>query len=98
MGYSLSFERFELRAEAAIDVERRTGHERRRGACEEQHAGCDFFRLAEALHRVLLALEVEPPVTRAALPESFLVIGFLHCLNSDGHWICRPAWYRNRNY
>ena len=25
---------------------------------EEQHAGCDFFRLAEALQRVLLALEV----------------------------------------
>src|SRR4051795_5585052 len=40
----------------------------------------------------------EPPVTRATLPESFLVIGFLRCLNSDGHWICRPPWYINRNY
>src|SRR6185369_6851991 len=40
----------------------------------------------------------EPPVTRATLPESFLVIGFLRCLNSDGHWICLPLWYRNRNY
>jgi hypothetical protein len=40
----------------------------------------------------------EPPVTRATLPESFLVIGFLRCLNSDDHWICRLLWYRNRNY
>src|SRR5205085_11206506 len=40
----------------------------------------------------------EPPVMRATLPESFLVIGFLRCLNSDGDWICLPAWYRNRNY
>src|SRR4051794_36859093 len=40
----------------------------------------------------------EPPVTRATLPESFLVIGFLRCLYSDGHWLCRPVWYRNRNY
>jgi hypothetical protein len=40
----------------------------------------------------------EPPVTRAVLPESFLVIGFLHRLNFDGAWICPRMWYRNRNY
>src|SRR3954447_22356509 len=40
----------------------------------------------------------EPPVTRATLPESFLVMGFLRCLNSDGLWICLARWYRNRNY
>src|ERR1700704_7180134 len=40
----------------------------------------------------------EPPVTRATLPESFLVIGFLHRLDFDGPWICLPVWYINRNY
>src|SRR3954454_15725174 len=40
----------------------------------------------------------EPPVTRATLPESFLVIGFLRSLNSDDAWICLPLWYINRNY
>src|SRR6185437_4044476 len=40
----------------------------------------------------------EPPVTRATLPERFLVIGFLRCLNSDNAWICLRLWYRNRNY
>ena len=39
-----------------------------------------------------------PPVTRATLPESFLVIGFAHWLNPDTSWICLPPWYRNRNY
>src|SRR5882757_624392 len=40
----------------------------------------------------------EPPVTRATLPVSFLVIGFLRGSNSVRPWICRPMWYRNRNY
>src|SRR5581483_1173940 len=40
----------------------------------------------------------EPPITRAILPESFLVMGFLRSVNCDGPWICRPLWYRNRNY
>src|SRR5262249_31681940 len=40
----------------------------------------------------------EPPVTRATLPESFLVMEVLHSLEFDGTWICRPLWYRNRNY
>src|SRR5262245_36726980 len=40
----------------------------------------------------------EPPVTRATLPESFLVMEVLHRLEFDATWICRPLWYSNRNY
>ena len=54
--------------------------------------------IGEGAGRLAAPMPREPPVTRATLPESFLVIGFLRCLNSDGHWICRPVWYRNRNY
>src|SRR6266850_2751737 len=46
----------ELRAEAAIDIQYRAGHERRAGAGEEYDAGGDFFRGAVALQRVLGAL------------------------------------------
>src|SRR3981189_2723596 len=38
------------------------------------------------------------PVTRATLPERFLVIGFLHPFDFDSPWICLPVWYINRNY
>src|SRR3979490_1633508 len=40
----------------------------------------------------------EPPVTRATLPVSDLVIGFFHRLNSDDVWICASSWSINRNY
>src|SRR5882757_10767860 len=40
----------------------------------------------------------DPPVTRATLPVSDLVIGFLRCLNSDDVWICASSWSINRNY
>src|SRR4051794_767232 len=48
----------ELRAEAAIDIEYRAGHERGLGAREEQHACGNFLGPSEALQRMLLALRL----------------------------------------
>src|SRR6266404_5296713 len=54
---------------------------------------------SSASARALAApMQREPPVTRATLPVSDLVIGFLRCLNSDDIWICASSWSINRNY